>query len=236
MELRAPVIDDRAYASNLTNEGGIGGTIRLLRNVNGLWLLHECQRHWASEGDVIGFDELVHFAEQAPAFRSFIDPNDPAFLPPGAMPDRIREFCARTNQPIPAEPGAVIRCVLESLALKFRQTVELLGSVAGVAPPELHVIGGGARNRLLCQWTADATGLQVVAGPEEATLVGNLMAQAMALGELDSLEDAREVVRASFEPALYEPARQPDWEQAYGRFEQLTGSPDRDAARQVAAR
>ena len=202
VELAAPLIDDRTFASNLTNEGGIGGTVRLLRNVNGLWLVHECQRTWASRGNVLDVPELVEMAEQAPPFRSFIDPNDPAFLPPGDMPDRIREFCARTNQPVPDEPGTVVRCILESLALKFRQTVELLARVTGDTPPELHIVGGGARNRLLCQWTADATGLLVLAGPEEATLVGNLIAQAIALGELASLEEAREVVRSSFEPTL----------------------------------
>lgn len=236
VELPAPLIDDRTFASNLTNEGGIDGTVRLLRNVNGLWLMHECLRFWASHGNPLEVSELVSLAEVAAPLRSFIDPNDPVFLPPGDMPERIRDFCARTGQLVPDEPGAVARCIFESLALKFRHTLDLLTDVTGVAPPEIHVVGGGARNRLLCQWTADTTGLLVLAGPEEATLVGNLVAQAMALGELDSLGDAREVVRASFEPTPYEPAQQPEWEQAYARFETIVDSPDRDAASEVAAR
>jgi rhamnulokinase len=236
MELRAPQIDDLTFAANLTNEGGIGGTVRLLRNVNGLWLLHECQRTWASQGDVRDVPELVQLAEQASPFRSFIDPNDPVFLPPGDMPSRIREYCVRTNQPVPEEPGAVVRCIFESLALKFRQTIELLARVTGATAPELHIVGGGARNRLLCQWTADATGVLVLAGPEEATLVGNLIAQAIALGELASLEEAREVVRASFEPTLYEPARQAEWGQAYARFEEIVRGQERSAEAEIAAR
>ena len=166
-------------------------------NVNGLWLVNECQRAWAAEGSSLGFDELVHAAEQAPAFASFIDPDDAAFVVPGSMPERIRDFCARTNQPVPEEPGAVIRCVLESLALKFRFTIELLARVTGTSPPDVHIVGGGARNRLLCQCTADATGLPVIAGPEEATVVGNLLGQAMALGDIASLAEARAVVRDS---------------------------------------
>lgn len=236
MELPAPLIDDRTFAANLTNEGGIDGTVRLLRNVNGLWLLQECHRAWASDGLALEVSELVEKADQASAFVSFIDPNDPAFLTPGAMPERICEFCARTQQSVPEEPGAMVRCILESLALKFRHTVELLTAVTGFTPPELHVVGGGARNRLLCQWTADATGLLVLAGPEEATLVGNLIGQAIALGEVASLEQARDVVRSSFEPTLYEPTRQAEWEQAYARFEEIVGAPDRDAASEVAAR
>lgn len=236
MELDAPLIDDNAFSANLTNEGGIDGSVRLLRNVNGLWLVHECQRAWAVEGTSLGFDELVHLAEHAPAFVSFIDPDDPAFLAPGAMPGRIRDFCARTSQPVPEEPGAVIRCILESLALKFRFTIELLARVTGMSPPEVHIVGGGARNRLLCQCTSDATGLPVLAGPEEATVVGNLLGQAIALGELTSLEDARTVVRSSFEPTLYEPTRQADWIQANTRFEAILGPSERGPREEMAAR
>ena len=229
MELSAPLIDDRTFAANLTNEGGVGGTFRLLRNVNGLWLLHECRRAWAARGETWEFAELVAMADQAPALRSFVDPNDSAFLAPGDMPDRIREFCAATRQDVPQEAAAVVRCVLESLALKYRQTIELLATVTGVAPPEIHVVGGGALNAHLCQWTADATGLPVLAGPIEATEIGNLAVQAIALGELASLEEAREVVRASFAPALYEPRDGGVWEEAYVRFEGIAGPNSRPA-------
>jgi rhamnulokinase len=221
LELAAPRIDERTFAANLTNEGGVGGTSRLLRNVTGLWLLHECRRTWAAEGRSRAFEELVALAETAPPLRSLIDVNDPGFLPPGDMPARIRRACAAGGQPIPEDDAAVVRCILESLALKYRATVELLESSTDTVPPELHVVGGGARNELLCRWTASATGLPVLAGPAEATLVGNLLVQAMGLGELGSLAEAREVVRRSFAPVLYEPAERDAWDDAYGRFRQL---------------
>ena len=138
------------------------------------------------------------------------------------MPERIRAFCARTGQPQPTDPGEVVRCILESLALKHAQTVELLGAVTGTAPAEIHVVGGGARNDLLCRWTASAAGLPVVAGPVEATVVGNLLVQAIALGELGSLAEARDVVRASFDLATYEPDDPPFWREARERFDALT--------------
>jgi rhamnulokinase len=221
VERSSPLIDDRTFSSNLTNEGGIDGTVRLLRNVNGLWLVHECRSAWASEGQELGYDELVGLAERAPALQAFVDPDDPALLRPGAMPDRIRKLCAKSGQPVPEEPGAVVRCILESLALKFRYTIELLATVTGESPREVHVVGGGARNRLLCQCTADATGRPVLAGPEEATVIGNLLGQAIALGELASLDPARDVVRSSFEPRPYEPTGAAEWEQASARFEEL---------------
>lgn len=218
MELAAPLIDERAFAANLTNEGGVAGTFRLLRNVNGLWLLEECRRTWAAEGRVWEFAELVEMAAQAPPLRSLVDSNDPVFLLPGDMPARIREFCAATGQEVPGTPSEVVRCVLESLALKYRQTIELLTTATGVRPPEVHLVGGGVRNALLCQWTADATGLPVIAGPVEAAEIGNLAVQAMALGEIGSLHEARELVRASFPLVEYAPHGGDAWEEAYTRF------------------
>jgi rhamnulokinase len=216
LELPGARIDDATFAANLTNEGGIGGTFRLLRNVTGLWLLHECRRVWALEGHDHSFEALVALAKEAPAWQAFIDPNDPAFAEPGDVPARVRAFCAHTGQPEPATPGAVVRCILESLALKHAETVELLASVTGSAPPEIHVVGGGAHNELLCRWTASAAGVPVLAGPAESTLLGNLLVQAMALGELGSLAEAREVVHASFAPAVYEP--EDGWQEARERF------------------
>src|SRR5438034_918228 len=141
-----------ARTSELTNEGGVEGTFRLLRNVTGLWLLHECQRAWALDGHDYSFDQLIALAKQAPALRSFVEPNDPAFSEPGDMPARVRAFCVHSGQEEPVEPGAVVRCVLESLALKHAQTVDLLASVTGASPGEIHIVGGGARNELLCRW------------------------------------------------------------------------------------
>jgi len=219
VEVQQPVVTDASFAANLTNEGGVGSTFRLLRNVAGLWLVHECRRVWALEGHDYSFDQLVALAKEAPALRSLIEPNDPAFADQGDMPARVRAFCAHTGQPEPVEPGAVVRCILESLALKHAQTIDVLASVTGVAPAEIHLVGGGARNELLCRWTASAAGVPVLAGPEEATLLGNLLVQAMSLGEIASVREGREVVRASFTPTLYEPQDAAEWEAARERFE-----------------
>jgi rhamnulokinase len=218
VELDEPLIDDETFQANLTNEGGVAGTTRLLRNVTGLWLLHECRRAWAERGRELSFEQLVELAHDAPPFAALIDPNAEVFLEPGDMPRRIEEFCRATGQPPPAGIAETVRCILESLALKHAETVETLRHAAGVEPVELCILGGGARNELLCRWTADAAGLPVLAGPEEATLVGNLLVQAMALGEIGSLAEAREVVRASFEPVRYEPRDEGAWLEARERL------------------
>lgn len=223
VELERPLIDDATFAANLTNEGGVAGTTRLLRNVTGLWLLHECRRAWAGEGLELTFGELVELAQGAPRLGALIEPNDPLFSRLGDMPAQIREFCARSGQAEPEDPGAVARCILESLALKHAQTVELLADVTGTPVTEIHVVGGGARNELLCRWTADAAGCPVLAGPEEATVLGNLLVQAIALGELASLEEGRAVVRASFAPTVYEPQAPREWDEARERFSELSG-------------
>jgi rhamnulokinase len=221
LEVSEPVIDDASFAANLTNEGGVGGTFRLLKNVTGLWLLHECRRAWAQDGRERSFDELVAAAERATPLRSLVDVDHPSFVAPGDMPERIRAFCARTGQPVPETEGEIVRCALESIALSHARAVSLLRDVTGEQPPELHVVGGGARNRLLCQCTADATGLPVLAGPEEATVIGNLAVQAFALGEVSSLEEARRVVRASVPLTLYEPGADGAWSEARARHAQL---------------
>jgi rhamnulokinase len=225
LEVHAPVITDAAFAANLTNEGGVGGTFRLLRNVTGLWLIHECRRVWAQKGREHSFDQLIALAKDAPALQCFIDPNDAAFDDPGDMPARVRAFCAHTGQTEPIDPGAVVRCILESLALKHAQTIDVLASVTGVSPREVHVVGGGARNELLCRWTADASGLPVVAGPEEATLLGNMLVQAMALGEISSLAEGREVISASTVPTTYEPQETSTWQEAKERFAEAVALP-----------
>jgi rhamnulokinase len=223
LEVPAPVITDATFAENLTNEGGVDGTFRLLRNVTGLWLLHECRRTWAEAGERLGFDALVALAGEAAPFRSLVDPDDPALAEPGDMPARIREACVRTGQPEPRDPGSTVRCVLESLALKHAHAIEALVAATGVEPREIHLVGGGVRNGLLCRWTANACGLPLLAGPEEATLIGNLLVQAMSAGEIGSLAEGREVVRASVEPATFEPEDTAAWEAARMRFDELLG-------------
>lgn len=222
IESAEPFVSDAAYRANLTNEGGIGGTFRVLRNVTGLWLLEECRRAWALGGSPWPLDELVAAARSAPALRSLVDPNETLFTSPGDMPARIADYCERTGQPRPASQGAIVRCIFESLALKHAESVELLVRVTGRPIDELYVVGGGANNELLCEWTAAAAGRPVHAGPAEATLVGNLLVQAIALGELASLDDAREVVRRSFSLTTYEPASTDAWAEARQRFAALS--------------
>jgi rhamnulokinase len=221
VEIEHPVIDDKTFAVNVTNEGGVGETFRLLRNVTGLWLLQECRRTWALEGHQLGFDELISMADEAPPLRFLIDPDDERFAPPGDMPRRIREFCLETGQDEPMDPAAVVRCILESLALGHARVVRLLDQATGADPEEIHVVGGGAQNELLCRWTASAAGRPVLAGPVEAAAIGNLVVQAIALGELASIAEARELIRASFEPVVYEPDGAAGWDEAWERFQEL---------------
>lgn len=204
VEVREPVITPQSAALNLTNEGGVGGTFRLLKNITGLWLLQQCQRAWARER-AYSYAELVQLAAEAPPFGAVIDVDANAFMNPPDMPEAIRHFCRETGQEPPASVGAIARCILESLALKYRAVLDELRQVYGRPIRTLHVVGGGARNALLNQLTAAATGLPVVAGPYEATAVGNLLVQALALGELDSPAEIRQVVRDSFELQRYEP-------------------------------
>jgi rhamnulokinase len=178
--------------------------------------LNECRRQWC-----VSFDELLAEARGAAPLRSLIDVDDPPFAVPGDMPNRVREFCASSGQEVPADRGAIARCILESLALKHRRAVDLLSQATGTAPPVVHLVGGGARNELLAQLTANALELPLVAGPVEATAIGNLVVQAMALGELATLEEAREVVARSFDQLTYEPADAEVWREARERFEQL---------------
>lgn len=220
-EVTAPVVEDGAFVANLTNEAGAGGTTQLLGNVTGLWLLHECKRTWQLQGRDWDFADLAAMAELAPALSALVAPDDALFAAPGDMPQRIADWCRLTGQTPPDGPGAVVRCVLESLALAHRRAVESVASASRTSPAAIHMVGGGVHNPLLCQWTADATGLPVWAGPAEASEIGNLLVQAIALGELGSLQEARAVVAASFPPLLYPPCHTDRWEEAYARFQQL---------------
>lgn len=221
IEVERPVINEQCLAYNLTNEGGVDGTFRLLKNIMGLWLVQECRRQWARTGDACDYDELTQRAAQAPAFGPLIVPNDPRFLAPGDVPERIRGYCEETGQQVPETPGQVIRCALESLALEYRRVAEQLDGLAGRPLEVIHVIGGGARNRLLNQFTADATGRSVVAGPVEATTIGNVLVQALAMGQIGSLAEGRSLVGRSFELARFEPQDTAGWTAAYERYAEL---------------
>jgi len=218
VEVPQPVITADSLANNFTNEGGVGGTFRLLRNVHGLWPIEECRRVWAEQGGDFSYDELARMAEAAPPFSAVVDPDATLFLDPPDMPAAIRSFCSDTGQTPPEDKGSIVRCILESLALKHRWVLERIEKMQGRPVSVVHVVGGGSQNRLLCQFTADATGRPVLAGPAEATAVGNIVVQAMALGHLSSAAEGRALVRRSFETERYEPRERAPWDEMYGRL------------------
>jgi rhamnulokinase len=221
LEVPAPVINSSTMRYNFTNEGGVFGTTRLLKNIMGLWLVQECRRTWARAGRDYSYEELVPRAEAAQPFAALVDPDDPSFLSHGDMPARLAAFCTKTGQRPPADAGSFVRCALESLALKYRWTVERLEEVAGTRIRTIHIVGGGARNALLNQFTADACGRAVQAGPVEATAAGNVLVQAIGRGRIGSLAQARSIVARSFPLAVYEPRDTGAWNDAAARFAQL---------------
>jgi rhamnulokinase len=221
VEISRPIIDERTERYNFTNEGGVGGTIRLLKNIMGLWLVQECRRVWERNGKTFSYEELARLAEQATPFVNLIDPDHSAFVLPSDMPAAIADFCRKTGQVAPAEPGAFVRCCLESLALRYRWVLERLEELVGRRIEVIHIVGGGSQNRLLNQLTADACNRVVRAGPVEATAIGNLLVQALGLGLVGSLAEARQVVGRSFLPALFEPQHPERWAEAWERFAKL---------------
>ena len=225
IEVPEPIITDQALALNFTNEGGVENTFRFLKNIMGLWLVQECRRTWAKAGDEMSYDEITQLAEDAKPFTALIDPDDDTFLPPGDMPARIVDYCKRTGQTPPSDAGEILRCALESLALKYRWVLEKLEVVGGNAIDVIHIVGGGAQNRILCQFTADATGTPVVAGPIEATAIGNIAVQAIASDLIGSISEAREVIGRSFNVIAYESQDSQNWEEAYEQFLKITGLP-----------
>ena len=221
MELPGPVLTEASFRANFTNETGIDGTIRYLRNVMGLWLLQESVRTWSARGIAADLGSLLAAAAKAPALRAVVDPDDPDFLAPGDMPARIDEACRRTGQAPPADPGATVRCILDSLALAHRRTIADVQELAGRHVDTVHIVGGGARNPLLCQLTADACGLPVVAGPVEAAALGNVLVQARALGAApDDLDGMRRLLRRTQNLRRYEPTRTGirEWDEAAHRI------------------
>ena len=218
VEVPRPVITAATLRDNFTNEGGVAGTTRLLKNIMGLWLVQECRRTWARNGRDWSYEELVAAASAAPRFAALVDPDDASFLFPGDMPARLSAFCKKTGQAPPENEGGFVRCALESLALKYRWAVGRLEETLGTTLKTLHIVGGGCRNALLCQFTADACGIPVLAGPIEATAAGNVLLQMMACGKIASLADARLVVARSFPVTTYEPRDTSSWDAAAGRF------------------
>ena len=221
VELAAPLLTDACREENFTNEIGFGGSIRLLKNISGLWLVQECRRAWAAAGQELDYSTLTRLAAEAEPFAAFVDPTDARFLAPAHMPDAIAGYCRETGQPGPMTPGGFIRCALESLALLYRRTREQIVALTGNPMTRLHVVGGGSRNDLLNQFTANALEIPVHAGPVEATAAGNILIQAIALGYLPSLAAARDTVRRSMPPRVVVPADTAQWREAARRFNAL---------------
>jgi rhamnulokinase len=223
-ELDSPVITSDALRMNFTNEGGVNGTTRLLKNVMGLWMLQSCRQSWTAQGFSFDYRELMELAARERPFRQFVDPDDESFLRPPNMLEAINQFCTRTHQPVPQQAGAYVRVVLESLAFKYRFVLRNLEHVSGKHIEHIRIIGGGSKNRLLNQFTADATGRRVFAGPAEATALGNVAVQMLATGAAASLEEARAIVDRSFPTEVFEPLETDKWDQHAERFEQYCGS------------
>lgn len=223
-ELDSPVITPDSLRMNFTNEGGVKGTTRLLKNVMGLWMLQGCRQSWAALGHSYDYGELIDLAAREVPFRHLVDPDDESFLRPTDMPAAIDKFCTRTHQPIPQEPGAYVRTVLESLAFKYRMVLRNLEHVSGKHMEQIRIIGGGSKNRLLNQLTADATGRRVLAGPAEATALGNVAMQILATGGATSLQEVRAMVDLSFPTEVFDPLEPGKWDQHAERFEQYCGS------------
>lgn len=222
-ELSQPIINEKSMRFNLTNEIGIEGKYAFLKNIIGLWLIQESRRQWGREGKTLNFGELEVLAKQVKPLQSFINPDVPEFVPAGNVPERIREICRNTNQPVPRTEGEIVCCINQSLALTYRKTMEEIRECTGKEYKCIHIIGGGAQSAMLCQMTADACQIPVVAGPVEATVYGNLMAQYMALSEVDDLAQARRILRSSVELVVYVPNVQnvESWEDAYGRYQAI---------------
>ncbi len=220
-KIAEPILTPEALALDFTNESGVGGTVRLLKNVAGLWLLQGCRKQWAAEGHDYGWEQLLLLGEQAEAFRSLIDPGAETFLNPDSMPEAIRQACCKHGEPEPDGIGAFVRCCLESLALKYRSVLDDLETLTGTSMDTVRIVGGGSQNTLLCQYTANACRRSVAAGPAEATALGNLMMQALARGFLPDLAAGRAVVAASSPQIHYEPQNGQAWEDAYKRFHRL---------------
>jgi len=215
VEIDSPIINENSLKFNFTNEGGVNNSIRFLRNTMGLWLLQKCLDIWKEQGDSPSYNEVIEMASHAPSFRSIIDPDKGMFLNPPDMPAAISEFCRQTGQPVPEKKGEILRCIFESLALKYRFIIEKIDMMRAEPVKKLHIVGGGSQNSLLNQLSANATGLPVIAGPVEATALGNILVQAIAKKELSGIEEGRTLIKNSFPLINYEPEDREKWQEIY---------------------
>lgn len=221
VEIDQPIINDKSRDHGFTNEGGVSNTIRLLHNIMGLWIVQQCRQTWLKAGEQVSYAEITQMAAECDGFVSVVNPNAPVFITHGDMPKRIREYCRKTGQQVPETKGQIVRCALDSLALAYRTTMEDLDDLLGRKLETVHIVGGGTQNKLLSQLTADATGRKVIAGPVEATAIGNVLVQAMGTGMVNDLDEARQIVRDSFELETFEPRESSALEKAYSTFKNL---------------
>lgn len=220
VESPVPLVSEETLALNFTNEGGVDGTTRFLKNIMGLWLIQECKRKWDDESP-LSWSDIVELSTSVPPFISLIDPDNNTFLNPTDMPEAIRDYCRKTSQTIPATKAAIARCIYDSLALKYKYTLEQIEKIIKKPVERIHIIGGGANNRFLCQLTADATGLPVIAGPVEATAIGNILMQARGMGYIESLREMRTIVSESCDKIQYLPSKTHEWQENYLRFKAM---------------
>lgn len=222
VQVNEPNISKDAFSFGFTNEGTLDGQYRLLKNNMGLWLLQQCRFRWEKDGILTNFSEENRLIEQTVPFQTFINPDDPQFFNPSDMVDAIQSYCRYTGQVVPDSRGKILSCILESLALKYRWVIEKLERVTGKQLKKINMGGGGIQNKLFCQYTSNATGREVIAGPVEASSIGNSVAQWIALGEFKDLKEARTVVQSSFHTEIYEPMKQANWQEAYEKFVEIT--------------
>lgn len=220
-ELKAPIIGEKSQKYNLTNEVGYGGTTRFLKNIIGLWLIQETRRQFRREGKDYSYADMEKLAKQSKPFACFVDPDAPEFVPQGNIPQRIKEFCKKTGQYIPQTDGEIIRCIYESLAMKYKYAYGQIRECTGKHYTHIHMMGGGTKDNFLCQLTADATGCDVIAGPIEATALGNAAVQLIALGEIDGIKQARQVIKHSFAPIVYTAQQNHEWDKNYQAFKKI---------------
>ena len=218
VEAKEPIINDEVATLNFTNEGGFKDTVRFLKNIMGLWLIQESRRQWAREGERVGFDVLEKEALEAEPFKCFIDVDDAAFEPAGNLPKRVKEYCEKTGQYVPQTRGEIMRCIYQSIAMKYKYTFNKLNTVGENTYTRINMLGGGIKDTLLCRMTANATGAEVLAGPTEATVIGNIAVAYYALGEIKDFADIRSTVSASTDLKRYEPQDTEVWEKAYGEY------------------
>lgn len=221
IETEQPIITTESYENNFTNEGGIEGTTRFLKNITGMWLLEQCRKEWERADRTYSYPEIVQMAEQAVPFRCFVNPDDPCFANPASMSEAIANYCKETGQTVPATDAEFVRCIFESLALRYNEVIQMLIKMAPYPIERLHVIGGGSKNRMLNQFTANAIGMPVIAGPSEATAIGNSMIQARSAGIVSNRWEMRELIAASIQTETFEPQEEATWKKVYEQYLQI---------------